>query len=124
MGLFAQDVKMPVAKLGWLVGQPDIGQIAFAVIAAFALAGFFSKALLNAHYIWPTASTAILSLYIMISCASTKGAAALMTNWPKTFFLTSPAAILPVQIIAFGALGAFGGYWLGVRYLYWRKHKV
>ena len=124
MGMLAQDVKMADTNLGWVIGQPAVGQIAFAVIVAFGLGGFFSKAVLGAHYIWPTVSTAIVSLYIMVTCASDKNAAALTSNWPAAFFTNSSAAILPIQIVAFGALGALSGYWLGMRYLYWRKHRI
>jgi hypothetical protein len=42
---------------------------------------------------------------------------------PATFFPHSVFAILPVQLVSLGTLGSVIGYWLAVRYDYWRKHE-
>ena len=44
--------------------------------------------------------------------------------WPANFFGDVAASILPVQMVAFGALGSVAGYWMAVRYDYWRKHEL
>jgi hypothetical protein len=46
----------------------------------------------------------------------------LAQEWPVVFFPNAVISILPVQIVAFGTLGSITGYWLAVRYNYWRKH--
>jgi hypothetical protein len=29
-----------------------------------------------------------------------------------------------VQMVAFGALGSVAGYWMAIRFDYWRKHEM
>jgi hypothetical protein len=46
----------------------------------------------------------------------------LVVRYPPAFFYSPVISILPVQMVAFGALGSIAGYWLAVRYDYWRKY--
>jgi hypothetical protein len=46
----------------------------------------------------------------------------LVEHYPLVFFSSTVISILPVQMVAFGVLGSITGYWLAVRYYYWRKH--
>ena len=43
---------------------------------------------------------------------------------PATSFPHSTLAILPVQLVALGTLGSILGYWLAVRYDWWRRHET
>jgi hypothetical protein len=48
----------------------------------------------------------------------------LVQNWPAAFFPNSVISILPIQMVAFGTLGSVAGYWMAIRYEYWRKHEM
>jgi hypothetical protein len=48
----------------------------------------------------------------------------MVEQWPAIFFSNTIIAVLPVQMIAFGALGSVAGYWMAFRYDYWRKHEM
>jgi len=48
----------------------------------------------------------------------------LVQNWPAAFFSNSVVSILPVQMVAFGTLGSVAGYWMAIRFEFWRKHEV
>jgi hypothetical protein len=45
-------------------------------------------------------------------------------RWPAMFFSNSVLAVLPIQIVTFGTLGAIAGYWIAVRYEDWHSHEV
>jgi hypothetical protein len=117
--IFAQDVRM-----GALVSQPAIEQIVFAVLVSFGIAAFVVKMFLNVSYIWPIIASAFvtgfaISLYINQGVLQN-----LIGRYPAVFFSNSGLSILPVQIVAFGTLGSIAGYWLAVRYGYWRKQEL
>jgi hypothetical protein len=108
--------------LGSVVAQPPVAQIAFAVIVSFGLVAFVFKKFLDAGYVWPIIASALV-LGFAVTTQFRQGVLQHVTeNWPAAFFANAVVAILPVQMVAFGALGSIGGYWLGVRYGYWRKH--
>ena len=102
--------------------QPPVGQIAFAVIAAFAAAAFVVKQFLGLSYILP----AVASIFIVpfAQAAYNRGGAIEKFTQiePATFFANSTLAILPLQLVAFGAIGSVVGYWLAIHYRYWRTH--
>jgi len=122
IGIFVQDVRIFDSKLGAVLGQPAVGQIAFGVVVSFGIAGFLVKKFLDVGYIWCVISTSLVVFSGMRSAGREMILQHLIRNWPTVFFHHCAGAILPVQMVAFGAVGALAGFWLAVRYNYWRKH--
>ena len=122
--IFAQDVKVFDNKLGSIVAQPSVGQIVFAVLLSFKLAAFVVKKFLDVSYIWPTIATVLVTAFATSSYAKQEVLQYFVKTWPAAFFANSVISILPVQIVAFGTLGSIAGYWMAVRYKYWRKHEM
>ncbi len=120
--IFAQDVTMSDNDLGSIVAQPAISQIVFAVLVSFGIAAFAVKKLLNVSYIWPALASALVTAFSMYTYA--KNVPYLAQVWPAAFFSDAVASVLPVQMVAFGALGSVAGYWMAIRYDYWRKHEI
>ncbi|MCH7556827.1 MAG: hypothetical protein IIB56_05145 [Planctomycetes bacterium] len=120
--IFAQDVK--VIATGSVVAQPSVGQIVFAVLLSFGLAAFVVKKFLNVSYIWPTIATVLVTAFAISSYAKQDVLQYFVKTWPAAFFANSVISILPVQMVAFGTLGSIAGYWMAVRYKYWRKHEM
>ena len=102
--------------------QPTNRQIAFAAIVSFGLAAFVVKPVWNASYIWSALATVIVSCGAMNLAAKKEVLSYMANNWPINFFPQPAYAILPIQIISFGIIGAVIGYWLAVRFKYWRTH--
>ncbi len=123
VGIFAQDVRIFDNKLGSVVAQPAIGQIVFAVLVSFGIAGFVVKKFLNAGYIWPIIASSFVTAFVSSTYVKQDTLQHLWHRWPTVFFSNAVTSILPVQIVAFGTLGSIAGYWLAVRYNYWRKHE-
>ena len=121
IGIFAQDVRIFDSKLGLVVAQPAIGQIVFAVLVSFGLAAFAVKKFLNASYIWPTIASAVVTAFVITTYLKQDVLQHLAGRWPAVFFPSAVTSILPVQMVAFGALGSVAGYWLAVRYGHWRR---
>ena len=121
IGIFAQDVKMSDRELGSVVGQPAVAQIAFGVFVSFWLAAFVVKKFANVSYIWPTIASALITAFTISTYVKQDMLQYLVQRWPAAFFPNAVISILPVQMVAFGALGSIAGYWLAVRYNYWRK---
>ncbi|UCE48943.1 MAG: hypothetical protein JSW47_02135 [Phycisphaerales bacterium] len=122
IGRLAQNVVMSDNILGSVVAQPANGQIAFAVLVSFGVAAFAVKKFLNASYIWPAIATALVAAFSMHTYV--REASYLAQNWPAVFFENSVSSVLPIQMVAFGTLGSVAGYWMSVRYDYWRKHEM
>ena len=120
IGIFAQDVRIPDHRLGSVVAQPAIGQIVFAVLVSFGIAAFLVKKFLNASYIWPTVASALVTGFAVITYVKQDALQHLVERHPPAFFSNVVTSILPLQMVAFGALGSIAGYWLAVRYNYWR----
>ncbi len=120
--IFAQDVK--VIGTGSVVAQPSVGQIVFAVLLSFKLAAFVVKKFLDVSYIWPTIATVLVTSFAISSYARQEVLQYFVKTWPAAFFANSVISILPLQIVAFGTLGSIAGYWMAVRYKYWRKHEI
>ena len=122
--IFAQDVKVFDNRLGSVVAQPSVGQIVFAVLLSFKLAAFVVKKFLDVSYIWPTIATVLVTAFAISSYARQEVLQYFVKTWPAAFFANSVISILPVQMVAFGTLGSIAGYWMAVRYKYWRKHEM
>ena len=122
IGIFAQDVRIPDHRLGLVMAQPAVGQIVFAVLVSFGIAAFLVKKFLDASYIWPTVASALLTGFVVITYIRQDTLQYLIEHHPPVFFSRVVTSILPVQMVAFGVLGSIAGYWLAVRYNYWRKH--
>ncbi len=120
--IFAQEIRISNSSLGSVVAQPAIGQVAFAVLVSFGLAAFAVKKYLNVSYVWPSIASAFVTAFAMHIYA--KQVQYLAQNWPAAFFSNAVASVLPVQMVAFGALGSVAGYWMAVRFDYWRKHEM
>jgi hypothetical protein len=124
VGRFAQDIKAYDSNFGFAMAQPAIGQVAFGVIAAFAAAGFAVKTFLDGSYIWPTLATALVTAFAIAACLKGDIPQKMAEMWPAVFFPHPSLSVLPLQMVAFGSLGSVIGYWLAVRYGYWRKHEM
>ncbi|HUW20708.1 MAG TPA: hypothetical protein VMW16_15530 [Sedimentisphaerales bacterium] len=120
--VFAQDVEMADRALGSVVAQPQVGQIVFAVFVAFMIAGFVVKKFLNVGYISPAISSSFVTAFSITTYVKQGVLEHLVQCWPPVFFSNSVVSVLPIQMVAFGTLGSIAGYWLAVRYSYWRKH--
>jgi len=119
--MFAQDIKHSDSSFHSVTAQPAIGQVAFAVLVSFGFAAFLAKKYLNASYIWPSIATGLVTAFA-VSAYSGK-IQYLTQNWPADFFPNAVISILPVQMVAFGTLGSVAGYWMAMRYDYWRQHE-
>lgn len=122
ISIFAQDVRIFDNKLGSVLAQPALGQIVFAVFVSFGIAAFVVKKFLNVSYICPTVASALVTAFAISIYVKQDVLRHLVQHWPTVFFSNAVASILPVQMVAFGTLGSIAGYWLAVRYNYWRKH--
>lgn len=124
LGIFAQDVRILDGQLGSITAQPAIGQVVFAVLVSFGIAAFVVKKFLDAGFFWPLIAGIFVTAFAYSAHARVDILQYLVQNRPAGFFSNAVASILPVQIIAFGTLGSVAGYWLAVRYDYWRKHEI
>ena len=122
--IFAQDVKVFDNKLGSVVAQPSVGQILFAVLISFKFAAFLVKKYLDVGYIWPIIASVLVTAFITSVYAKQELLQYFAQRWPATFFSNSIVSILPIQMVSFGTLGAVAGYWMAIRYKYWRKHEM
>jgi hypothetical protein len=119
--VFAQDIALSDDSLGSVVAQPAVGQIVFAVLLSFGVAAFAVKRFLNVSYIWPIIASALVTAVALSAYA--KHMEYLVESWPAAFFSNAVVSVLPVQMVAFGTLGSIAGYWMAIRYQYWRKHE-
>ncbi|MDD5328221.1 MAG: hypothetical protein PHY02_10500 [Phycisphaerae bacterium] len=122
IGLFAQDIRIADSRLGSVVAQPAVGQIVFAVFVSFGIAAFLVKKFLNAGYLWPIVASALVTGFAVITYTGGDKLQYLTEHYPPAFFYLAATSILPVQMVAFGVLGSIAGYWLAVRYNYWREN--
>ena len=120
IGILAQDVRLLDNQLGSVVGQPEVPQIAFAVVVAFVAAGFVGQVFLDSQFIASVAAAAVSSFVaVHFFAARSEVMRHMIENWPAAFFPRASCAILPIQFVSFGAVGSIVGYWLGVRYQRW-----
>ncbi len=120
--IVAQDVRVLDNTLGSVIAQPAVGQVVFAVLVSFGCAAFVAKKFFNVSYIWPSIASAFVTAFMATIYA--REVPYLVQNWPAAFFSNSVISVLPVQMVAFGTLGSIAGYWMAIRYEYWRKHEI
>jgi hypothetical protein len=92
-------------------------------MASFAVAAFVVKKFLDVDYIIPAISTAIVTAVVTMVYTKPKVLQHMADRWAGAFFPNAGAAVLPVQMVAFGALGAVAGYWIAVRFDWSRSHE-
>jgi len=119
-GVFAQDL---CTSYEMVATQPEVGQIIFAILAAFAAAAFVVKKFLHMSYLWPAAAALFVLPFAYAVYGDPQTVAKFAETEPATFYPHPIFAILPLQFVAIGALGAVTGYWMAVRYDYWRTHE-
>lgn len=120
LGVFAQNLTMPRG----VAAQPAVGQIVFAVIGAFAVAAFVVKKFLDMSYVLPTAASALVMIFAQAAYYRAPAIRQFAETYPAPLFPHSIFAIVPVQLVAFAAIGSVIGFWMAVRYDYWRKHEI
>ena len=122
--ILAQDVTVFDNRLGSLMAQPSIGQIVFAVFVSFGLAAFIVKKFLGVSYIWPAIACVLVTAFATSTYANRAVLQYLVQQFPAPFFSNAVVSVLPLQMVAFGTLGSIAGYWIAVRYHFWRKHEI
>jgi hypothetical protein len=120
--VFAQDVSM-TGMIGEkhisVIAQPATGQIIFGVFVSFGLAAFVAKKFLDAGYLWPILSTFFVTFFSLSIYA--KNASYFAGHCPAAFFSNVVVSVLPVEMVAFGTLGSIAGFWMAIRFDFWRK---
>jgi len=122
IGIFARDFTISDGTSGAAVAQPATSQIVFAVVTAFIAAGFLVKKVLDGDYLWPIISSCLVTPFAVSVYGKRSALEYFAGRWPAVFFPSSVLAVLPIQVVAFGAIGAVSGYWLAVYYDYWRQY--
>lgn len=120
LGVFVQNLAMSPN----VAAQPDIGQIIFGVGAAFAVAGFIVRQVLGQSYILPALSSLLVVGMAQVLHYRSSTIERFAETFPASFFPHSVFAIVPVQLVALGTLGSVLGFWIAVRYDWWRKHET
>jgi hypothetical protein len=120
IGAFAQDL---CTSHTMVAAQPAVGQVLFAAAGAFAAAAFVAKKFLDLGYIWPALASVFVFPFAHLVYGGGQTVARFAETQPATFYPHAIFAVVPVQLVALGALGSVLGYWLAVRYDYWRKHE-
>jgi hypothetical protein len=120
VGVFAQDV---ATSRNVTPTQPPVGQILFAIFAAFAIVAFAIKKFADLGYIWPIIGSAFITAFAQAVCYHAETIRQFAETRPATFFPHAALTILPVQFVALGTLGSILGYWMAVRYDWWRRHE-
>ena len=120
VGVFAQNV---TASHNTATAQPQIGQIVFAVLCAFAVVGFLIKKFTDLSYIWPALGSALVTGFAELVYGNAQLVRQFAETRPATFFPHSSLTILPVQFVVLGTLGSILGYWMAVRYEWWRTNE-
>jgi hypothetical protein len=121
IGIFARDFSISEAQAGHVIGQPATTQIVFALLMSFGITSFLVKTFLNYDYISIVISTALITPFAVMVYGRPNVISYFAGRWPAVFFPNSTLAILPIQTVAFGTIGAVAGYWIAVRYAYWQK---
>ena len=121
MKTFVQDVCVDHMLV---VCQPPIRQLVFGITAAFAATAFIIESLFHLTYVWSLPACGLIYIISTITFTKTDIMTQLADNYPAVCLPHAVLSALPIQIVAFGTIGAVIGYWLAVRYRYWRIHEV
>jgi len=121
LGAFAQD--LPTSDKT-AAAQPATGQILFAGIAAFAIAAFVAKKFFGISYVWPTVASVLVIPFAEVAYCRGDTIQRFAETQPATSLPHAVLAILPIQLVALGAIGSVIGYWMAVRYDFWRTHET
>jgi predicted small secreted protein len=121
LAIFVKGIASPTAG-GNVASEPMVAQIAFGTLIAFGLAGFAVKAVFGFGWSIPLAAVAIVNFAVMTLGGNHKLLVQMAEKWPAATFAQASFAILPIQMVAYGTLGAVLGYWMAVRYNIWRTH--
>jgi len=124
IGVLARDFTIWDQAAGVAVAQPAAGQIFFAVVVSFGLAGFLVQRVLNLDYVWVVIGSCLVNFIAITFYGNNDIIASFAGRWPAVFFSNSALAVLPIQIVSFGSLGAIAGYWMAIRYDYWHKNEA
>ncbi|MBN1505779.1 MAG: hypothetical protein JW955_02980 [Sedimentisphaerales bacterium] len=119
-GVTAQDL---CTSYEMVAAQPATGQIIFAMLASFAAAAFVAKRFLGMGYLWSALAALLVWPFADLVYGNSQTVTRFAQTQPATSFPHAIFAVLPLQCVAVGALGAVAGYWLAVRYEYWRRHE-
>ena len=122
--VLAQDIRIYDNRAIVVSAQPAVGQVAFAVFVSFGVAAFVIKKFLDVGYMMPIVAGVAITAFSVMIYVKQEDFEYLVEQWPANFFSNTVIAVLPVQMIAFGALGSIAGYWMAFRYNYWRKHEM
>lgn len=112
--ILAQDIKQDDLKLGQVIGQTGPRQIAFAVFIAFLAAGYVAYYFAETPFFIPTLCATLVLFLAMKYAVKPEVLNQMVTNWPAAYFPKSICCILPIQMVAFGSLGAFTGFRIAV----------
>jgi hypothetical protein len=121
VGAFVRDV---ATSYNTAATQPATGQILFGVLAAFTVAAFALKKFARLGYFWPSAAAAFVIAFTQMMHGSAATLRQFAETRPATFFPHSGLTILPIQMVALGTLGSVLGYWMAVRYDWWRQNET
>ncbi len=122
--IFAQDVGVQNNNLEKVSVQPALAQNIFAILLSFGIAAFAVKMFFNLSYVWPIVSCVLVTAYAVGNYMNGKVLETFANNFPAVFFPNAIVSILPVQMVTFGVIGSIAGYWMAIRYDYWRKHEL
>jgi hypothetical protein len=120
VGVFAQNT---TTSHNTATTQPQIGQIIFGVLCAFTVAGFLIKKFTDLSYIWPALGSALVTGFAELVYGNAPLVRQFAETRPATSFPHSAQTILPIQFVVLGTLGSILGYWMAVRYEWWRKNE-
>ncbi len=120
VGVFAQNLTTGTN----IAAQPVTGQIVFAGIGAFAAAGFVVKKFFGLSYVWTALASVLVVPFAIITHYRGDTVQEFAQTQPATFYPHAVFGLLPLHLVAFGAIGSVVGYWLAIRYDHWRQHEA
>jgi len=123
VNILAADVSYSDQELAHVTSQPANLQVVFAIFVAFGACGFFAKIFLASRAFWPAIASVPLIYYSAITYGKSDILTHISSSWPANFFIRPITAVLPIQMVAFGCLGAVWGYWQAVSYHLWRTNQ-
>lgn len=115
IGVFVRDIRQIDEKLGYVVGTPGNGQIAFGVLVSVGLAAFLVKRFLQAHFIPVIIGAIALYIGLFTKFIGSDALNHIVQTWPVDFFPHAIYAITPIQFVPFSIIGAMTGYWIAIR---------